>query len=56
MIAAGGDTLGAPRGDLSFESGDHVFIITSDESVGVPSVFKRKREVREIKDNQQQSS
>jgi potassium/hydrogen antiporter len=51
-----GDKLITPRGDLSFEAGDHVFIITSDESVGVPGVFTRKREGQETKNNQQKSS
>jgi potassium/hydrogen antiporter len=50
-----GDKLITPRGDLSFEAGDHVFIITSDESVGVPSVFTRKREGQETKNNQQKT-
>jgi potassium/hydrogen antiporter len=43
-----GETLVTPRGDLKFEAGDHVFIITSDETVGVPSVFTHKRETRGV--------
>lgn len=35
------DELLTPRGNLIFETGDHIFMITNDEDAGVPSVFTR---------------